>query len=276
MKPRAVSEPRRTKRRRTFAMMIGRAEDSGPAGTAFRGKPSVPMVLPRTLGGLLDDGKIKRGVPKSNMAKFLNRKLEETETLLSTASEKANDMESRARALEGKVPSRDSDKLTWHETNRHRALGLTRDIERLLNELKDVRAFWKRAALEELKSTDLVWDLLLRATVLYSESNVALEEARAAMRRALAFMNEHSTAWTRIEQAKRKRESSERHRDDDGIRAARKPEWSSGSDGDGDEEDDQHGQVYVVTEASKSAPDYLPGAEHWRSVHCAFGSLRCR
>jgi hypothetical protein len=96
------------------------------------------------------------------------------------------------------------------------------------------------------------------------------------MRRALAFMNEHSTAWTRIEQAKRKRETSERLRDDDGFRAARKPEWSSGSDGDGDEEDDQHGQVYVVTEASKSAPDYLPGAEHWRSVHCAFGSLRCR
>jgi hypothetical protein len=55
------------------------------------------MVLPRALGGLLDDGKIKRGVPNSNMAKFLNRKLEETETLLSTASEKANDMESRAR-----------------------------------------------------------------------------------------------------------------------------------------------------------------------------------
>ena len=136
---RGASEPRRTKRQRTFEMMthrgrsttqleIGRAEDSGTAGTAFRGKPSVPMVLPRTLGGLLDDGKIKRGVPKSNMAKFLNRKLEETETLLSTASEKANDMESRARALEGKVPSRDSDKLTWHETNRHRSLGLTRDI----------------------------------------------------------------------------------------------------------------------------------------------------
>jgi hypothetical protein len=62
----------------------------------------------------------------------------------------------------------------------------------------------------------------------------------------------------------------------DGFPAARKPDWSSGSDGDGDEEDDQHGQVYVVTEASKSAPDYLPGAEHWRSVHCAFGSLRCR
>jgi hypothetical protein len=121
-----------------------------------------------------------------------------------------------------------------------------------------------------------VWDLLLRATVLYAEANVALEEARAAMRRALAFMNEHSTAWTRIEHAKRKRETSERLRDDDGFRAARKPEWSSGSDGDGDEEDDQHGQVYVVTEASKSAPDYLPGAEHWRSVHCAFGSLRCR
>ena len=64
-------------------MMIGRPEDSGPDGTAFRGKPSVPMVLPRTLGGLLDDGKIKRGVPMSNMAKFLNRKLEETQTLLS-------------------------------------------------------------------------------------------------------------------------------------------------------------------------------------------------
>ena len=185
-------------------------------------------------------------------------------------------MESRARALEGKVPSRDSEKLLWHETNRNRALVLTRDIERLLNELKKVRAFWKRAALEELKCTDLVWDLLLRATILYADANVALEEARASMRRALAFMNEHSTAWTRIEQAKRKRESSERHRDDDGIRAARKPEWSSGSDGDGDEEDDQHGQVYVVTEASKSAPEYLPGAEHWRSVHCAFGSLRCR
>ena len=41
------------------------------------------MVLPRTLGGLLDDGKIKRGVPMSNMAKFPNRKLEETQTLLS-------------------------------------------------------------------------------------------------------------------------------------------------------------------------------------------------
>ena len=86
----------------------------------------------------------------------------------------------------------------------------------------------------------------------------------------------HSTAWTRIEQAKRKRETDERHRDDDGFRAARKPDWSSGSDVAGDEEDDQHGQVYVVTEASKSAPEYLPGAEHWRSVHCAFGSLRCR
>jgi len=137
-----------------------------------------------------------------------------------------------------------------------------------------VRAFWKRAALEELKCTDLVWDLLFRATVLYSESNVALEEARAVMRRALAFMHEHSTAWTRIEQAKRKRETYERHQDDDGFRAARKPDWSSGSDGDGEEE--QHGQVYVVTEASKSAPDYVPGAEHWHSVHCAFGSLRCR
>ena len=41
------------------------------------------MVLPRTLGDLLHDGKIKRGVPMSNMAKFLNRKLEETQTLLS-------------------------------------------------------------------------------------------------------------------------------------------------------------------------------------------------
>jgi len=98
-------------------MMIGRAEDSGPDGTAFRGKPSVPLVLPRALGGLLNDGKIKHGVPKSNMAKFLNRKLEETETLLSTASEKANEMQSRARALEAKVPSRESEKLAWHETN---------------------------------------------------------------------------------------------------------------------------------------------------------------
>lgn len=148
------------------------------------------MVLPRTLGGLLDDGKIKHGVPKSNMAKFLHRKLEETETLLSTAREKASDMESRARALEAKVPSRDSEKLLWHETNRNRALVLTRDIERLLNELKKVRAFWKRAALEELKCTDLVWDLLLRATILYADANVALEEARASMRRALAFMND--------------------------------------------------------------------------------------
>ena len=101
-------------------MMIGRAEDRGPAGTAFRRKRSVPMVLPTALGGLLNDGKIKHGVPKSNMAKFLNRKLEETETLLSTASEKASEMESRARALEGKVPSRDSEKLLWHETNRSR------------------------------------------------------------------------------------------------------------------------------------------------------------
>jgi hypothetical protein len=255
---------------------IGRAEASDFAGTAFRGKPSVPMILPRALGGLLDDGKMKRGVPMSNMAKFLNRKLEETESLLSTASEKANDMESRARALAAKMPSREIEKLTWHETNRNRALVLTRDIERLLNELKEARAFWKRAAVEELKCTDLVWDLLLRATVLYAEANVALEEARASMRRALAFMNEHSTAWTRIEHAKRRRDTNERHRDDDGFLAARKPDWSSGSDGDGDKEDDQHGQVYVVTEASKSAPDYLPGAEHWRSVQCAFGSLRCR
>jgi len=69
--------------RSTTQLEIGRAEDSGTAGTAFRGKQSVPMVLPRTLGGLLDDGKIKRGVPMSNMAKFLNRKLEETQTLLS-------------------------------------------------------------------------------------------------------------------------------------------------------------------------------------------------
>lgn len=139
-----------------------------------------------------------------------------------------------------------------------------------------MRMFWKTALRDEASSADVVFDLLVRSATNFAEVHVACEEAAAELRTALKFRQEHKAAWTRIEEASRKRA-----REDDSLQFVAEPEQGSGrrlskpvcsSGSEDDYEEDVASRVYVVTKGSQQGC-FQQGAPRCRSIQRALRSI---
>ena len=255
------------KRAPAVQMGICAPRSVGPDGSALRGKPNVPITaLPKARGHLLNAKHeiSDRNVANTNIGRLLVGALKKATTLLDTWEERANELAERARVLRDGVPRVNVD--AWHATNHSRIENVARDVDRLLNELRHCRGFWKTVAKDELLSADIVWDLYLRGSHLYAEMHAALEQAETVLRKARSFKQDHSVTMTRMEQASRKRYLEA---DDQEQRAGRpaKPECSSGSESDKDGE--QHdGVVYVLTRTPRGNT-FSAGDAHCRSIQYA-------
>ena len=147
-----------------------------------------------------------------------------------------------------------------------------RDVDRLLNDLRASRKFWRTVAKDELLSADIVWDIYLRASHLYAEMHVALEQAETELKKARSLKHEHTTIMARMEQASRKR-----YLDDEQEQRAdgpRKPMCSSGSESE-DDVGRHDGIVYVVTKTTRDST-FSAGDAHCRSIRYTFQSRWCR
>ena len=150
--------------------------------------------------------------------------------------------------------------------------------------MKTTRLLWKTAAREEILSTDIVFDLYVKASQLFVDTHVASDEAAVMMKRALAFRQEHTAIWARLEQESRKRPRSEEEpgelsfgeRKKGGACHPARPLCSSGSENEDDGNEDRERQVYIVNKVSQRAPEFHKGARRSRSTQRAFRSILCR
>ena len=247
-----------------------------PDGTAFRGLPGVPMTLPREVGKLLcRDGKIiDKNVAKSNIGRTLTKKLTDTANLLANSRDRACDAANRALALQGRMPRSGADE--WHAANHTKILNVTRDMDRLLSELKTTRLLWKTAAKDEILSKDIVFDLYQKASHLFVETQAASDEAAVEMRRGLLFRQEHTATWARLEEQERGKRARREGDDDDELWFGEtkkgvachpaRPVCSSGSENEADGNAELAGIVHVVNKVSQRAPEFQKGAPRSRST----------
>jgi hypothetical protein len=229
--------------------------------------------LPKARGHLLNAKHeiSDRNVANTNIGRLLVGALKKATTLLDTWEERANELAERARVLRDGVPRVNVD--AWHATNHSRIENVARDVDRLLNELRHCRGFWKTVAKDELLSADIVWDIYLRASHLYAEMHAALEQAETELKKARSFKHDHTTIMVRMEQASRKR-YLEHDEEEQRAGGPAKPMCSSGSESE-DDVGRHDGIVYVLTKKPKDST-FSEGDAHCRSIRYRFQSRWCR
>ena len=246
----------------------------GPDGSGLRGKPNVPHSgLPKDRGQLLDTRHkiIDPTVAKYNISKLWTAAHHKATTLLATCEERAAELAERARGVRDAMPRVNTD--AWHATNHSKIDNLARDVDRLLNELREGRKFWRTVAKDELLSADIVWDIYLRASHLYAEMHAALEQAETELKKARSFKHDHTTIMVRMEQASRKR-YLEHDEEEQRAGGPAKPMCSSGSESE-DDVGRHDGIVYVLTKKPKDST-FSEGDAHCRSIRYRFQSRWCR
>jgi hypothetical protein len=200
-----------------------------------------------------------------NISKLWTSAHHKATTLLGTWEDRAADLEQRVRGFREAMPRVNTE--AWHVTNHGRIDQLSRDIDRLLNDLRASRKFWRTVAKDELLSADIIWDIYLRASQVYAEIHAALEQAETVLKYARQFKFDHTTIMARMEQASRKRclqNDQEEH--EQRARRPAKPECSSGSESDSEQHD---GVAYVLTRTARDAT-LTAGDAHCRSIPYAF------